>query len=149
MWWSLNCRLKIWSFCRILVLPSSLTQTRIKCVQYRTQSIREVLNRKKSVKFHNREGLNKLGSFSHIFYLFNSCKSAKKSIFCVGRVEGVPPHLKVEKFRIFLCHIIQFCWFIRAKFFSLTKTFVSEIIVTIIIIIIIIICQFMSDKKYL
>ena len=65
MWWSLNCRLKIWSFCKILVLPSSLTQTRIKCVQYRTQCIREVLNQKKCEISHQGGGLDKFGSFSH------------------------------------------------------------------------------------
>ena len=60
-------------------------------------------------------GLDKFWSFSHFYFtISNSCKSVKKSVFLWG--EGVPPHLKVGKFLIFQCWIIQVLWVCKGKY---------------------------------
>ena len=52
------------------------------------QVLRDLHNKKKSVKFHTwgEGGLDKFGSFSHFFFTCsNSRKYEKKGIFCGGR----------------------------------------------------------------
>ena len=80
--------------------------------------IRDLLNQKKKGEIsHFGWGgdLDKFGSFSHFFFTFsNSCKYAKKGIFCGG---GGTTSLECRNFGYFIVLLSKLCGFVRANIF--------------------------------